>query len=499
MAQSHDIVHTESLHTPSDELHHPHPFEAPPPDLGYRHPLVQILIVSMICFCCPGTLNALNGLGSAGQSDAKGSATADNANVALYTTFATTAFCSGTIVNKLGPKLSLTIGSFGYTLFIGSYLSYNINLNGGFVIAAGALLGVCAGLLWTAQGSLMLAYSTENTKGRYIAMFWIIFNLGAVLGEAIALGRNHDNLTDSPVSNGIYIAFLVISLVGSALTLTLASPSTVQRADGTWVTVEANAGWKEELQAMLRSLIRDPTVLLLFPFFWASNWFYTYQFNDYNLALFNLRTRSLNALLYWLSQLFGSGLFGIILDASFIRFFTSRRRRAFLGWAILLVVVFGTWGGGWVVQKDYERGTVDVKMDWSDHAYVGRVWLYISYGVTDAMWQTYAYWIMGTLSNNPRELASLVGFYKGIQSAGAAVIYRIDANQASYHAIFISSWCLLGLGLVALLPLLCMRVQDHSPVVAPRLDYDPEVETAHPNSGRFSKDPSKLSKSETKA
>jgi hypothetical protein len=48
----------------------------------------------------------------------------------------------------------------------------------GFVIAAGALLGVCAGLLWTAQGSLMLAYATEATKGRYIATFWIIFNLG---------------------------------------------------------------------------------------------------------------------------------------------------------------------------------------------------------------------------------------------------------------------------------------------------------------------------------
>jgi hypothetical protein len=35
----------------------------------------------------------------------------------------------------------------------------NINPDlGGFAIAAGAILGVCAGLLWTAQGSLMLAY-----------------------------------------------------------------------------------------------------------------------------------------------------------------------------------------------------------------------------------------------------------------------------------------------------------------------------------------------------
>jgi hypothetical protein len=32
-----------------------------------------------------------------------------------------------------------------------------------FVVAAGAILGVCAGLLWTAQGSLMLAYPYVST------------------------------------------------------------------------------------------------------------------------------------------------------------------------------------------------------------------------------------------------------------------------------------------------------------------------------------------------
>ncbi|KAI8455356.1 major facilitator superfamily domain-containing protein [Phakopsora pachyrhizi] len=398
--------------------------------------------------------NALSGLGGGGQIDAT---TADNANVALYSTFATTAFLSGSLVNKLGPRLSLSIGSAGYTLFIGSYLSYNINSDGDFVIAAGALLGVCAGLLWTAQGALMLAYATESTKGKYIALFWIIFNLGAVLGEAIALGKNYNDITDSPVSNGVYIGFLIITLVGACLTFALARPSTVRRADGSLVTIELNPTWKSELKSMGNLLIRDPTVLLLFPFFWASNWFYTYHFNGYNLALFNLRTRSLNALLYWLSQIFGSGLFGLFLDIKI-----SRRRRAFFGWMILSVIIFVTWGGGWIVQRGYERGTILTKMDWTDSDYPARVWLYIFYGVTDAMWQTYAYWLMGTLSNDPRELSSLVGFYKGIQSAGAAVIYRIDANQASYKAIFISSWSLLGVGLIALIPILVYRVRNYT-------------------------------------
>src|SRR5260221_12677453 len=61
---------------------------------------------------------------------------------------------------------------------------------GGFVIAAGAILGVCAGLLWAAQGSLILSYPTEIQKGRFISIFWAIFNLGAVIGAAVSLGLN---------------------------------------------------------------------------------------------------------------------------------------------------------------------------------------------------------------------------------------------------------------------------------------------------------------------
>ncbi len=58
------------------------------------------------------------------------------------------------------------------------------------MIAAGAVLGVCAGLLWTAQGSLMLAYPTEDQKGQFIGIFWSIFNLGGVVGASVSLGQN---------------------------------------------------------------------------------------------------------------------------------------------------------------------------------------------------------------------------------------------------------------------------------------------------------------------
>jgi hypothetical protein len=58
-------------------------------------------------------------------------------------------------------------------------MGYHSNA-GGFVIAAGVVLGICAGLLWTAHGSLIMAYPTgtwgsatlrvmneQALKGRY--------------------------------------------------------------------------------------------------------------------------------------------------------------------------------------------------------------------------------------------------------------------------------------------------------------------------------------------
>jgi hypothetical protein len=106
----------------------------------YYHPLTQVVMLGFVCFMCPGSFNALNGLGGGGQRDAT---TGANANAALYATFAFTAFFAGfvclafpthgfstltpssserTINNKLGSRLTLLLGTIGYALYIGSFL-----------------------------------------------------------------------------------------------------------------------------------------------------------------------------------------------------------------------------------------------------------------------------------------------------------------------------------------------------------------------------------------
>jgi hypothetical protein len=81
--------------------------------------------------------------------------------------------------------MTLAFGGIGYSIYAISLLVSVHEYVGGFNIFAGALLGVCAGLLWTAQGTIMLSYPLEHEKGRYFAWFWAIFNVGACLGSLV--------------------------------------------------------------------------------------------------------------------------------------------------------------------------------------------------------------------------------------------------------------------------------------------------------------------------
>ena len=88
-------------------------------------------------------------------------------------------------------------------------------------------------ILHDPSGAMVLAYSTEQTKGKMFALFWAIFvspsrtllpsldlrrcprqNLGAVLGNAIDLGLVYDS-TANTVSNSTYAAFVAISGCGA--------------------------------------------------------------------------------------------------------------------------------------------------------------------------------------------------------------------------------------------------------------------------------------------
>lgn len=59
----------------------------------------------------------------------------------------------------------------------------------------------------------MLAYPTESQKGRYIGVFWTIFNLGGVVGASVSLGQNFHSEANSgefPSNRNDYVMLIPI-------------------------------------------------------------------------------------------------------------------------------------------------------------------------------------------------------------------------------------------------------------------------------------------------
>ncbi|KAJ7476827.1 major facilitator superfamily domain-containing protein [Mycena galericulata] len=446
-----DLAYNSSAYNSSDDGssgNAPKVFQRPTGLRGfYTHPRTQVAMLGLVCFMCPGLFNSLSAIGGGGQLDET-----TGADVLAYVM----AFFAGSVNNKLGSRLTLQIGSLGYGLYIAGFLVLNIHPHAkAFVIVAGAILGLCAGLLWTAQGSLMLAYPTEEDKGTFIAIFWAIFNLGGVVGAAVAFGQNFHTTV---INNATYIVFLVLTVIGACIPLLMVEPKKMIRTDGTMLTIVRNPSWKSEFLGLYIALRTDPMIILLFPMFLASNWFYTWQFNEYNGALFNIRTRSLNSMLYWASQIVGSLIMAIILDMHHVR----RRVRAFTGWTIVFIMVFVVHIWAYEYQKDYTRASLTV-VDAADRIDLRALcFLFIFFGLLDSMWQTSVYWMMGAMSNDPSKLAYFTGFYKSIQSAGAAGAWRADAIKTPFINMFASTWALCAAGLLFALPMIYLRVRDHT-------------------------------------
>ena len=180
---------------------------------------------------------------------------------------------------------------------------------------------------------------------------------------------------------------------GAVLALCLCDAHKVVRADGSRVILMKNPTWKSEILGLWYTFRTDYYIVLLFPMFFASNYFYTYQFNGFNGAHFNTRTRALNNTVYWLGQIIGAFTCGYALDIRGIR----RSNKAKVALVLLFALTMAVWGGGYayqsrVPQRDVTSSPTFVKMDWTDHGYVGPMFLYIFYGFFDAAWQLCVYW-----------------------------------------------------------------------------------------------------------
>ena len=225
--------------------------------------------------------------------------------------------------------------------------------------------------------------------------------MGGVVGGLIPFILNYNRSEAASVNDGTYIGFMCFMSVGTVLTLAILHPSRVVRDDGSHCTNIKYSDVSTEAVEILK-LFRNWKMLLMVPAAWASNFFYTYQFNHVNAFLFNLRTRGFNNVFYWGAQMVGSVGIGYILDFSF----QSRKKRGFVGIGVVGLLATAIWAGGLANHLHYDR-TLTHKLDFKDSGseYAGPFVLYFSYGLLDAMFQSLVYWVIGALADDSETLS----------------------------------------------------------------------------------------------
>ncbi|KAF9549059.1 hypothetical protein EC957_005051 [Mortierella hygrophila] len=436
----------------------------------------QIVLIGVICLGTIGMFNAMSSIGNAGNH----SPTAQN----MAVTSSSIAYIIGFLVaggtyNMLGPRPCAAFGGFTFFLYAGAmYLARN-DEHSIYPPLAGILLGLGAGCIWVTQGAMMMSYPTENNKGKYIACFWAIFNIGAVLGSALPLIMNnslHADLDD--VSPSTYIVYMAIMGVSTCFAFFLSKPSTIIRDNGEPVIVAKFAGVRAEFRAIL-SVFCDWRMLLLIPAFFFSNFCYTYQFNDFNGSNFNIRTRCLNSIVFWVAQIVGALVIGHLLD----KLPWKRPKRAMLGLLVVAVLFMSTWLGAFLLQlkHKWQRRSVNPDLIDFEHGstYSELLTIFTMFGFCDAAFAVYCYWLMGALSNKHDELSRYAGFFKAIQSLGSAVAAPLDLAGTPLYAYLVTNWVLCGVSIAAMF-LVCRTVTDTT--IEDDGDYDSDGDSYYARS-----------------
>ncbi|KAA8911966.1 hypothetical protein TRICI_003652 [Trichomonascus ciferrii] len=455
----------------------------------WRLPTTQAVIVGLVLFCQPGMFDSISGVGAGGQ-EATSVFLTDTSNAVLYACFAVFGFLGGSIVNNIGVRNTFFLGTLGYTIYIGSLWNLDRNGNEAFVIAGGALCGISGGLLWTVHGMVTMSYAEEEDKAKFFALTWSLLSIGATLGGLIPLLQNMHHADTSGVNTDTYVGFLIVMLVGVVLSLTLCDAKQVRRKDGRSLEDFRQTDFKTELMGVLK-LVTDKKIMMLLPAFFASNFFYSYQFGI-NAFYFSLRTRSLNSLVYWLTQVLGTTFIGFVLDNRRI----GRRKRGLIGLAIVSIFVLATWSGGAVFQTTFTRESTPPNVDWSDPGFGGPFTLYFMYGMADAMWQSWCYWIMGAITNESYRLARYAGFYKGVQSAGCAISFGIDAAGVPFMNELGANFGMMAFSIPLMVYVACQIVETNygrePEVIIPAhvenaVLKDPEIQLNHLDQERHAK------------
>ncbi|KAJ5944611.1 Major facilitator superfamily domain general substrate transporter [Penicillium verrucosum] len=389
----------------------------------YRSCLLQIILVGLVAFCEPGIWTALNNLGAGGNAKPYLN---NAANALTYGLMSVGCFLAGGVTNKITAKWTLFIGAAFYTPYAAGLYCNNRYGNEWFLLLGAALCGIGASLLWASEAAIAVGYPEEEKRGRYVAIWMSIRQMGPLVGGAISLALNVNTAHVGKVTYTTYLGLVAISSLGAPFALLLSQPQDVIRSNGTKIpymkktslSVEARAIWKQ---------LRNKYMLLLIPVFLAGQFGATYQGN-YLTTYFSVRSRALASFLTAVVGAAANISTGLFLDLKLL----SRGTRSKIVYIFVLVFVTASWIWNAVVETKLSRMAQPPAFDLGDGPFFNSAFtVYIFFKFFYEVLQTYIYWLMAEIkgAQGDGDIARTTGILRSWESIGSTIAYAVGATH----------------------------------------------------------------------
>ena len=159
--------------------------------------------------------------------------TGTNSVLCIYAFFTTGCLFAPRAISVLGERVSIAVGVLCYASLVVAGLVYLLTGYADWLILlGGSTLGCGAALLWTAQGSLILAYgANEEERGRVFAIFWSLYRAAPLLGGLLSLcyfSVQDDQQAGSPA---LFVIFLGLIVTGGIATTLLRDPAQLRNSE----------------------------------------------------------------------------------------------------------------------------------------------------------------------------------------------------------------------------------------------------------------------------
>ncbi|CAG7971986.1 unnamed protein product [Penicillium salamii] len=410
----------------------------------WQHSLTQMMLLSVQAFCGPAMSDAITGLGGGGLASPRVS---NITNAITYALIAIVCCLGGPLVNKIGIKWALVIGSMSFPIQGSAYYCNSKYGNEWYLILSGAISGIGTACWYVAEAGAIMTLAPSGARGKYLALWIVSRNLGQLVGGAINLSKNYEKGVSGGVTSDTYLAFVIIECLALPFALLIIPFERVVRSDGTKIVTSETLSTKMELKRIGKTMSSKLILLSALWAFWS--FFYSGTWSTYLGTYFTVRARALSSLISPFFCIVGCFGLGFILDMKGL----SQRRRAQIGLYTVVILNVGVYIWSIIMQTKFNRHDPGA-IDWDDSLYASSFLPYFFVQTTGPLSQSYMYWLLSSFATDAQENVRNGAAFRCIEAVGQAVAYGMNTQTTNDPMVgFCVTFALLGAALYPMIML----------------------------------------------